>query len=577
MANLLHVVKNNICVQPYIKEGIFMLKKNLLVVLLLAGAVGSTIEVGAASCSSSCNTTCATSCSSNCFTSNSCSSSCSNGSCCGCPCSGKTFFTNRPLYQTARPEYVSGFLNDKMRAAADGIGGSFEAVLFGGKATNTRKLASYFLPNCKQVLSVNEASSVTAPADLLATNFNIYTVNGTSGVGTPFESNICFNARASEFGLGLHYLQGFAFNCDKTAWWYVDISTPITHVNSELLLTESIVSNGGGIDAFASTCTVAANMTQAFNQDCWCFGKINSCASHGKTRLADIEAKLGYEWMYSDRCLFASYVGLVIPTGNKAKAEYVFEPIVGNGKHWGLMFGSQGGFNVWNSCNDNWHLEFSFYTNAEYLFRNTQMRSFDLKGKPWSRYIGLYANEAAATAAAALGSTVPGANVTPGINILTQHVKVFPRFQYNLTTMWTLSSDCGFQGEAGYNFYAREKECVKLACPWVTGPAIAAVTGDGETTPVRNITGNDFLNGVTQLNVPLSEYSESLIQASDLDLDSAAHPAMLSNTIYASLGYKWADMCTPVHMNIGGSYEWAGKDFAVMNRWTLWGKVGVSF
>jgi hypothetical protein len=477
------------------------------------------------------------------------------------------------LYQTARPEYVSGFLNDKMVAAADGIGGSFEAVLFGGKATKTRNLASYFMPNCKTVLNVNEASSSTAPADLLATNFGIYTVNGTTG-GTGFQSNICFNARASEFGLGLHYLQGFCFNDDRSAWWYLDISTPITHVNSELLLTESIVTTGGGADEFASTNTVVSNMTEAFNQSSWCFGKIASCEKHGKTRLADIEVKLGYEWMYSDRAMFASYVGFVAPTGNKAKAEYVFEPIVGNGKHWGVMLGSQGELDVWDSCNDKYHLAFSFYTNAEYLFQNKQMRSFDLKGKPWSRYISVYANEAAAAAAALLPG-VPGAHLTPGINVFTQHVKVQPRFQYNLTTMWTLSSDCGFQGELGYNLYAREKECVKLDCPWVTGPAIADGAGAGETNPVLNITGNEFLNGITA--VPLASYTQSLILASDLDLDSAAHPAMLSNTVYGSLGYKWADMCTPLHMNIGGSYEWAGKDFAVMNRWTLWGKFGVSF
>lgn len=466
-----------------------------------------------------------------------------------------------------------------MVAAKDGIGGSFEAVLFGGKATNTHNLASYFMPNCKRVLTVNETPSTTTPSDLDATNFNIFTVNGQGNLGLPgFQSTICFNAKASEFGLGLHYLQGFCFNDDKSSWWYVDISTPITHVNSQLVLTETVINNGGGVDAFASTSTAVANMVQAFQQSDWCFGKVASCAHHGKTGLADIELKLGYEWMFAERANIASYMGMVIPTGNKAKSEYIFEPIVGNGKHFGLMFGSQGGFNVWNSCNDDWHLQFSFYTDARYLFQNKQMRSFDLKGKPWSRYLPVYASQAAATAAAALVG-LPAINAaTPGINVFTQHVKVQPRFQYNLTTMWTLSSNCGFVGELGYNFFAREKECVKLACPWVTGPALKAPQGAGFTwTPAQaTIAGNVRMLDTDQV-VSLANYSQSLILASDLDLDSAAHPAMISNTIYGSLGYKWEDMCNPLHMNIGGSYEWAGKDFAVMNRWTLWGKFGVSF
>jgi len=543
------------------KEGFFMWKKSLLVGLLFAGAIGSTDVVRAASCSSSCNTGCPVTT----------SSGCSSSSECGCPCAGKTFFTNRPLYQTARPEYVSGFLNDKMVAANDGFGGAFEAVVFGGKATQTRNLAQYFLPNCKQTLRASEVDSTTNIADLQAHNFNIFTLNDT------FNSNICFNARASEYGVGLHYLQGFCFNDDRSSWWYADISMPITHVNSELILTETVINNGGGVNSFASTSTAVANMTQAFAQSAWCFGKIDSCASHGKTGVADIEVKLGYQWKYSPECHIATYFGFVAPTGNKAKSEYLFEPIVGNGKHWGLMWGQQSGFEIWNSCNENWHVNFEVYTNATYLFENKQVRSFDLKGKPWSRYLAVYANEAAATAAEALGQTLPGANAaTPGINIFTQCVKVQPRFQFNMTSLWKIHSDCGFEAEAGYNFYAREKECVTLANAWKPGPAIKDILGAGQTNPVANITANTLLiNSVTP--VSLANYSNSLILASDLDLDSAAHPSIITNTIYGALGYKFEDMCTPVHVNLGGSYEFAGKNFAVMNRWTLWGKAGISF
>ena len=49
------------------------------------------------------------------------------------------------------------------------------------------------------------------------------------------------------------------------------------------------------------------------------------------------------------------------------------------------------------------------------------------------------------------------------------------------------------------------------------------------------------------------------------------------SALAAQFGYEFEDMCTPVQLNLGGSYEFGGKDFAIMNRWTLWGKASVSF
>ena len=96
-----------------------MFKRCLLLGLLLAGFVSTEYA--------SCPTSCATSCSTE--------SSCSSSKSCQCPCSGKTFMTVRPMYQSVRPELVAGFRNDRMVAAEDGWHGAFDFVVFGGKTT----------------------------------------------------------------------------------------------------------------------------------------------------------------------------------------------------------------------------------------------------------------------------------------------------------------------------------------------------------------------------------------------------------------------------------------------------------
>ena len=46
---------------------------------------------------------------------------------------------------------------------------------------------------------------------------------------------------------------------------------------------------------------------------------------------------------------------------------------------------------------------------------------------------------------------------------------------------------------------------------------------------------------------------------------------------FGSVGYRWDNLKTPIHINAGASYEFAQKNYAVMNRWAGWAKMGISF
>jgi hypothetical protein len=344
-------------------------------------------------------------------------------------------------------------------------------------------------------------------------------------------------------------------------------------------------------------------MVAAFNQDAWKYGKIKSegsgksltFPSQSKTKLGDIEFKLGLEWLERDPYHLESYIGLIIPTGNKTNGEYIFEPVVGRGHHLGIMWGSTGGFKLWDNKDETRNVRVEYALHSEYLFQNTQVRSFDLKDKPFSRYMQVYASEndaVAAFAAAEANESDLNYNVTPGINVFTKPLHVTPGFTFDMNVAGVLSCERGFQGELGYNMLVKRAESVKLACPWIPGPALRHYRGFGWTNPIRDITGNWRLENIQGANPSLIEsqqdntvdpdlgvnaYSINQITGDQLDMTSAAHPNYISYTIYGTLGYRWDERNFPLEVSAGGSYEWADATNAVMDRWMLWAKLAVSF
>jgi len=490
---------------------------------------------------------------------NSCANSCS------CAHTSKSFFAVRPPFQESSPELVSNYRYDRYHARKNGIDGAIQIVGFGGRSTNPTALGKYFMPFCNNQITATLSQEEFPHDTVYAQHFNIYTQTGT------FESVLTFSPRQTYGGLGVSYRQDFLANTDRTGFFWGSISLPVEHVRNDMELCEKITDTGGGANPDDDV-HVVANMTQAFAQEEWQFGKI-MCAQ-SLTGVADIQAKLGYEWLHK-LCHVEGYIGATIPTGNKPCGRYVFEPVVGNGRHAGVIWGSACGFELWQNNGTSLHIEWAI--NNQYLFSNTQNRSFDLKGKPWSRYMEVYANEEEAQAAHDQTNLQLRANQSSaGINIFTKPMKVTPGYSYNMNAAFVVNSDRGFSGELGYNVYARNQECVSLDCGWQEGPALKAQLGDGTTQPLRDITPNIDIN--EELTpVPLADYEDSIIKLEDLNLDSAAHPAYISHTVYATTGYRWDKRVYPTFAALGASYEFSTVSNAVLDRWTLWGKAGVSF
>ncbi|MBP9765449.1 hypothetical protein KBD08_03895 [Candidatus Babeliales bacterium] len=487
---------------------------------------------------------------------------------------------------------------------------------------------------------------------------------GSGLITTPdFKSTISPCLRRWHVGAGLELTYHFS---DEADGWYGRISTAIQNVRSRIVLNENVTSEKDALDdnlapanifgtaatatpviastqplvatainnplyPVDSTATVAPvgslqaayigtgfpndvagneggiapnNVAEAFNQAAWTYGKIG--CEQKITRLADIELSVGRLWTCGDCASTSWELGLVIPAGNKPCATYVAPAVVGNGQHFGIRTGSI--TTVMLKESEECSTWFRLDIDGRYLFKNTQMRSFDLLGNEWSRYMMVWKNKEAYTAAVTAANapvvasgvtgivTTPGVaqrGYTPGINVFTTSFYVKPQFQGRVNNAVVF---CGehFRAELGWAVHAKQKECVSLACDWDSAPAFAdssyvggvglnnnrTIYNDSQTTVVNAISvlnrGNTgALFGLSNEALTDDAYDSFAISEAEISLDSVASVAAITNKPYITLGYAFDCDWAPV-LGIGASYEFTSGNRA-LNQWLVWGKFEFAF
>ena len=475
-----------------------------------------------------------------------------------------TFFTVRPQWQSDMPEKISFFHNNLF----NDYGSAFEIAVFGGRSTNSKDLAKYYLPFNSCSLQVAEAKPNYANIyqvdpeakheNVIAQNINIATKNEN------FLSVVTLSPHQTVYGIGLDYKQRLG-----SKWW-LEISAPIERVHNTLDFKETIINDGGGVALIDGTDTpqigldnsaVVANASQAFTQPNWNYGRM--CNQQARWGLADIELKLGLISCTCDSMRASSYAGVLFPTGNKPKAHVVFEQIVGNNRHFGFMFGQNIGIDF--GCRAGFDFSVEVDLNSTYLFSNTQTRSIDPFDKSFGRYLATYSSSEQAAAADTDENIYTG---TSGVNVFTKRVTVSPRGLIDINSAFVFKRS-KFAAELGFNIYARQSEKICLKDCLMDGIAIKDISGEGITNPTRGI--NTLISNLQQA-YSAEAYAANEIHSRGLNLESASHPATIANILYASLGYKGNNS----FMNFGGSYE-HGHVNTTLKRWLGWGKIGLTF
>lgn len=223
------------------------------------------------------------------------------------------------------------------------------------------------------------------------------------------------------------------------------------------------------------------------------FARFEQARLH-KTTLAEIQMALGYNFILCPCYHFGFNFRVYAPTGNRPQGIFTFEPICGNGKHWEVGAGFTSHYTFWESDDEESSVGLYVDGNFTHLCSATQTRTFDLIGKPNSRYMlaerlgtpvqNLFANPTQGTAA---GSTVPAAQFkgayAPVANLTSLKVKVSAAVQADIVALIDYSS-CGLSVDIGYNFWGRS--CEKIIIKKGQGPTrlesgnVWALKGDAQ-------------------------------------------------------------------------------------------------
>ena len=207
---------------------------------------------------------------------------------------------------------------------------------------------------------------------------------------------------------------------------------------------------------------------------CLKWAKMLNC-DETKTGFADLRAELGWNFLQDEDYHLGVGLHVAAPTGNRRNAEFVMQPVVGNGNHWELGGTVHGHYVFWRSEDEEKH--FGFYVDAvlSHLFKAKEQRTFDLKCKDNSRYMlaskftksvtnSLAGRTTAGTATAGSTSATSQFNLeyAPVANLTTSDIKVSASIQADVTAMFNFTSR-GFGWDIGYNFWGRS--CENFKCP----------------------------------------------------------------------------------------------------------------
>ena len=474
---------------------------------------------------------------------------------------------------------------------------------------------------CDKILIQGSALEHRNARALLADNFYL---------PTDYSSEITFKPKVQNFMVDFNYYQGL----DKWAeGLYFRIHTPLTYTRWHLNYCEKVLEEGDNraavgyynsavvfdpatttsyglartdlVDTFED---YVSNCKTINSTDTITYNPLNSArwakCTKTKTGLAEITAAFGWNFVRRENFLLGLNIRAAAPTGNRPHGAYIFEPMVGNGKHWELGGGLNMWWTWWRSCDEN--RDFTMYLDAyaTHMFKTRQCRTFDLVKKPLSRY--MLAMKFTDDVTNLVGSADEGetfntpayqfANVfTPLANLTTIPVDVSYAAQGEVVLKFAYTH-CNFQFDLGYDFWGRTcpKICKRCDCcnngfannTWgLKGDAFAyGLLANHETAVPLSATESAatiFAAGAidnSQLaynaaHEALYVYVDGaawpqahtsvdpvLISENDLDICSAKTKAY-SNKLFTHFGYTWKDHeCFVPYLGVGGEVEFGCND-----------------
>jgi hypothetical protein len=386
----------------------------------------------------------------------------------------------------------------------------------------------------------------------------------------PTQRSACILA---EFSQDLHKI----INISIFENWFINVAAPITWIENNL----GISGNQTAIDAMNSQNFTFAKMSP---------GDMDS------VRLTQVAISLGTRYMGEPDTHVISTTGVIVPLVEQDCNSSIFQPVQGFNSHFGFDTNAFFQFPVCQRHEySNSKILFFFDLHNTFLARNHQLRTYDIRKKPFSRYMLLYD--------AATNETIPA------MNALTLRSRVEPFMLTNFATGFRLKYKDSI-GEIGYELWAHGAEVVtperkgeyhEGGCGFWTNDrfGIAFINSAGVLATIDNTTGAVAALAPGQIGQTASQSTINYVAPPDgqssccgvtptftqknvyltlLDLDrlSCAAQPTITHRAYASVGFGGKGNTRDCFANFGLFIE-ASQNNAALCFWGGWFKAGLTF
>ena len=241
--------------------------------------------------------------------------------------------------------------------------------------------------------------------------------------------------------------------------------------NGQLLNTFGQYASGSAPAATSGVDAVVDQTTLGVTFNSLQYGKIERC-SRQRTGFADLRLELGYDFLSSENYHLGISAQVVAPSGSRRDAEFAFDPTIGNGNHWEVGAGLSAHYLFWQSQAEDKYAGFYLDANITHINNARERRTFDLCGRPNSRYMlamkmGTPVNflRAGETNTSEGNTSVPIAQFkgvyAPVANLTTVDVHVRNSIQADVAAMFNFTMN-NWGIDVGYDFWVRSCEKIKL-------------------------------------------------------------------------------------------------------------------
>jgi len=378
--------------------------------------------------------------------------------------------------------HTAGWIHETHRYECNSFYGALSIIPAYNRSFNTDHLAQcLFGPSLNSCNTINVSGSQVqnrGPRDWLADYFYL---------PTDFQITLQFNPVIDNFIIDANLYFGLE---EWAKGLYCILYFPIVHSRWNLNFCERV--HNAGVNDYApgyftsSSDGVPRNellknvsqfmsgktISPSDNETLVIFEPLNNALilpeKHIRTRIADVRVSIGWDAVNNECGRFGFYFQGAAPTGNTPEGDVLFESIVGNGHHWEFGGGISGSWHFWDSIDENHQWQIYFDATITHFFGKEQTSTFDLKGKPLSRYM-LAAQMATPSRNLELDALVDTTtqpafqfnnDFSPVANLTTFPVNVKIDVQADIVCILNYAHTC-WNIDIGYNFWGRSCEKIE--------------------------------------------------------------------------------------------------------------------